>query len=112
MPGIRSIPFDEPIARRTRAAFDAAIAEGLPVTEATRHALREVSEALLDDHERPLVYMTLASLQLAAGRLEEWLKVIVLASILTGEARHGASPGNATGREAAIAQLREQLMPG
>lgn len=76
--------FDNDLAQALKAAFEAALADGLDVPDATKQALWAVTEALKNDEEAPLVYLAMAALQLKHGAIEEWLKVIALSHVLQG----------------------------
>lgn len=104
--------FDDELAQDAKGAFDAALAAGLGVPEATKQALWAVTEAVRDDERSPTVYLALAALQLRHGRLEEWLKVIALSHILqeTGRERwEEAGPDAVEERTQALAQLMTSL---
>lgn len=76
--------FDNDLAQDVKAAFEAALADGLDVPAATKQALWAVTDALKNDEEAPLVYLAMAALQLKHDALEEWLKVIALSHVLQG----------------------------
>lgn len=95
--------FDDPDARAVRAAFEAALARGLSVPEASQAALDSFAEAADDPARGPAVYLALAALQTEHGCLQVGIRKRALAVIYGG---HALEPWKGRGPEALAARER------
>ena len=77
--------FDDDISMDVQAEFEASIEEGMSIKEATKLILASFEEVLTDDDESPIVYLTIAALQLDKGSVQKRIKKRALDIIKSGE---------------------------
>lgn len=103
--------FDDDIAIDVKAEFDETITEGISVKEATKMDL-ESFEDVLEDDDAPIVYLTIAVLQIKKGTIQKNIKEKALEIIESG---HGLDRleilgGNeVSNRIVVINKLRDKL---
>lgn len=77
--------FDDDIAMDIKAEFDDAIAGGMSVKEATEQILESFEDVLEDEDEAPVVYLTLAALQIEKGNIQKDIRKKALGIIESGQ---------------------------
>ena len=70
--------FDDDISMDIQAEFEAAIEDGMNIKEATKLVLDSFEEVLTDNDEGPIVYLTLAALQLEKGSVQKSIRKMAL----------------------------------
>ncbi|HWI53484.1 MAG TPA: hypothetical protein VNT01_15185 [Symbiobacteriaceae bacterium] len=105
--------FDNDLSADMRMDYTEQVEEGVPGPEIRANLLEGYAEALADEDDAPLFWMTLAALQLKYGHLEASVREQALAAIAAGsnlrrwEAEAG--PEDAAKRRAVLEALRDQL---
>lgn len=66
--------FDDDLARDVRGDFEGALDEGLSVSVSTRRVLEEHADTLEDPDDGPVIWLSLAALQLEQGALQPEVK--------------------------------------
>lgn len=77
--------FDDDVAMDIKAEFDEAIADGMSVKEATEQILESFADVFDDEDEAPIVYLTLAALQIEKGSVLKNIKQKALDIIESGQ---------------------------
>ena len=105
--------FEDDIALDLRGDFEAALAEGLSVPDATARVLAEYGDAVEDFDDGPIIAVALAALQLEHGALQPEVRERALAVIDNSKGMHGWEEGgaeHAAKRRAVLAALRARLV--
>lgn len=76
--------FDDDLARDVRGDFEGALDEGLSVSVSTRRVLEEHADTLEDPDDGPVIWLSLAALQMEQGALQPDVKERVLAVVDRG----------------------------
>jgi hypothetical protein len=105
--------FEDDLALDIRAAFDELLEQGIPITQVITPLIRKYREAVGDDDEGPVVWLTLAAVLLDRGSMDEHVRAKAI-EVIDSEAglRRWAEAGadELATRKAVLAQLRANLI--
>jgi len=102
--------FDDDTASDARGEFEDAIGEGLDVDGATQRVFDVFGNAIDDYDDGPVLWLSLAALQLDHGMLKEDIRGHALAAIESNLERwEDAGPEEIAQRKAALDELRARI---
>ena len=102
--------FEDDIASDVRGEFEDAIAEGLDSSAATQRVFEVFSEAVEDEEEGPVIWLSLAVLQLDRGILQDDIRDHALAAMTSDLERwKEAGPDEVAQRKIVLDELRGRI---
>lgn len=105
--------FDDDLAMDIKSEFEDYLAKGLNVKRATKLILENHEDVLEDEDESPIVYLSLAALQLEQGEVATEIRKKAIKIIESGQALERWEESDVTvfkQRENVLNSLKEQLM--
>lgn len=105
--------FDDDLALDIKSEFENYLAEGLNVKQATKQILENYEDVLEDEDESPIVYLSLAALQLEQGEVATKIRKKTIKLIESGQALERWEESDETAfkqRKNVLNALKEQLM--
>ena len=100
---------EDDVALDTLDVFDAALAAGLGLAEATDRVFEELAEALADSDDAEIVWLALAARQLELGEVDPRVRAGALEHAHTSTRWAEAPPEDRQARKAAVDQLIARL---